>query len=80
MTWGKLLSLSEHASVSSCKMGMKTIVFLGGSNRKESAFSAGDLGLIPGLKRSTGGRNATLSIILAREIPWTEEPGSKSWT
>ena len=31
--------------------------FPGGSDGKESVCSAGDLGLIPGLERSPGGRN-----------------------
>ena len=47
---------------------------------KESACSAEDLGLIPGV-RSLGQEDpleeemATPSSILASEIPWTEEPG-----
>ena len=50
--------------------------FPGGSDGKESACNAGDLGLIPGLGRSPGeGREATHSSILAWEISWTEEPG-----
>ena len=32
-------------------------------------------GSIPGLERSPGEGMATLSSILARRIPWTEEPG-----
>ena len=34
----------------------KCMGFLGGSVGKESACNAGDLGLIPGLRRSSGGR------------------------
>ena len=34
--------------------------FAGGSDGKESDCSAGDLGLIPGLGRSPGGRNDNL--------------------
>ena len=49
--------------------------FSGGSDSKESARNAGDLGLIPGLGRSFGGDMATHSSILAWRIPWTEEPG-----
>jgi len=42
--------LQENFSISSCLyMG-----FLGGSDGKESACNAGDLGLIPGLERSSG--------------------------
>ena len=48
--------------------------FSGGSNGKESASNAGDLGLIPGLGRSLGEGMATSSSFLAWRIPWTEEP------
>ena len=41
---------------------------------KESACSAGDLGLIPGLGRFPGEEMATHSSILAWKISWTEEP------
>ena len=40
-----------------------------GSDRKESARNAGDMGLIPGL-----GRTATHSSILSWRISWTKEP------
>ena len=46
-----------------------------GSNGKESACSAGDLGSIPGLGRSLEKEMTTHSSILAWRIPWTEEPG-----
>ena len=36
---------------------MSTTAFPGGSDGKESAFSAGDFGLIPGLGRSSGEGN-----------------------
>ena len=50
--------------------------FPGGSESKESACNAGDLGLIPGLERSPGEkRMAAHSSIVAWRIPWTEEPG-----
>ena len=42
---------------------------------KESACSAGDLGLIPGLGRSLKKEMATHSSIFAWRIPWKEEPG-----
>ena len=45
-----------------------------GSDSKESACNAEDLGLIPGSGRSPGEGNATLYSILAWRIPWTEEP------
>ena len=37
--------------------------------------NAGDVDLIPGLERFLREEMATHSIILAWEIPWTEEPG-----
>ena len=46
-----------------------------GSEGKESAHNAGDLGLIPGLGKFPGERNGNPLQILAWEIPWTEEPG-----
>ena len=47
-----------------------------GSDGKESACNAGDLGLILGSGRSPGDEKmATHSSILAWKIPWTEEPG-----
>ena len=46
-----------------------------GSDGKESAYSAGDLGSIPGSGRSPEKEMATYSSILAWKIPWTEEPG-----
>ena len=49
--------------------------FPGGSDGKESAHNAGDLGSIPGSGRSPGEGNGNHSSILAWEIPWTEEPG-----
>ena len=45
--------------------------FPGGSDRKESAFNAGDLAREDPLEEEM----ATRSSILAWEIPWTEEPG-----
>ena len=51
-----------------------------------SAYTAGDLGSIPGFGRLPGEGN-THSSILAWEIPWTEEPdglqsmvSQESWT
>ena len=41
---------------------------------KESAGDARDPSWIPGSGRSLGEEMATHSSILAREIPWTEEP------
>ena len=53
-------------------------MFLGfprGSDGKESTYNAGDLGLIPGLEDPLEEGMATYSSILARRIPWIEEPG-----
>ena len=44
-----------------------------GSDGKESACNAGDLGSIPSPGRSPGKGMATHSSILAWEIPWTQE-------
>ena len=49
--------------------------FPGGSDGKESACNAGDLGSIPGSGRSPEEGMATHSSILAWRMPWTEEPG-----
>ena len=53
----------------------RIIGFPCGSDGKESACNAGDLGLIPGSGRSPGEGNGSHSSILAWKIPWTEEPG-----
>ena len=45
---------------------------------KESACSAGETGSIPGSGRSPGEGHGNHSSILARRIPWTEEPGLES--
>ena len=52
--------------------------FPDGSVGKESTCNAGnpgDVGLIPGMGRSLEEKMATHSSILARRVPWTEEPG-----
>ena len=50
-------------------------VDLGSSDGKESAWSAGDLGSIPGLGRSPGEGNGNPLQYSCLENPWTEEPG-----
>ena len=45
---------------------------------KESAYSVLDTDSVPGSGRSLEKGMATLSSILAWEIPWTEEPGAYS--
>ena len=52
----------------------------GDSEIKASARNAGDLGSIPGLGRSLEKKMSTHSIMLAWEIPWTEEPGRLQFT
>ena len=49
--------------------------FPSGSDGKESACNARDLGSIPGLGRSPEDGTATQSVFLPGESPWTEEPG-----
>ena len=49
--------------------------FRGGSDRKESACSAGDQVQSLGQKDPLENGMATYSSILAWRIPWTEEPG-----
>ena len=49
--------------------------FPGGSDGKESACNAGDLGSIPELEDPLEKGMATHSSILAWRIPWTEKPG-----
>ena len=46
-----------------------------GSDSKESACNAGNLGLIPGWGRSLENEMATHFSILAWRIPWTGELG-----
>ena len=46
-----------------------------GSDGKESAYSVGDPGSIPGSGRSPGKEIATDFSILAWRIPWTGGPG-----
>ena len=47
----------------------------GGSDGKESAYNAGDLSLILGLGRSSGGAHGNLLQYSGLENPWSEEPG-----
>ena len=56
-----------------CKRG-----FPGGSDGKESACSAGDLGSIPGSGRSPGAGNGYALQYSCLENPRTEEPGEHS--
>ena len=52
-----------------CQVG-----FPGGSDGKESACDAEELGSVPRSGRSPGEGNGNPSSILAWRIPWTEEP------
>ena len=49
--------------------------FPGGSDGKQSACNAGDLGMTLGQEDPLEKGMATLSSIPAWKIPWTEEPG-----
>ena len=51
--------------------------FPSGSNSKESACNAGDLGLIPGSRRSSGRGNGYPLQYSFLENSWTEEPGGQ---
>ena len=53
---------------------MPCVGFPGGLDSKESACNAGDLGLIPELRRSPGGGQPA-PVFLPGESPWTEELG-----
>ena len=56
-------------------MHMMLKSFPGGSDGKESVCNAGDPGLIPELRRSSGeGKGYPLQYSCWR-IPWTEKPG-----
>ena len=61
----------HHFIPSVCHM----VGFPGGSDGKESACNAGDLGSIPGLEDPLEEGMAIHSSILAWKIPWTVEPG-----
>ena len=65
-----------------CTEGMSASrwIFLGGSDGKESACSAGDLSSSLGQEDSLEKTMATHSSILAWEIPWTVEPGGLQFT
>ena len=51
--------------------------FPGGSDGKESAFNARNLGLLTEPGRSPGEGMVTHLCILAWSIPWTKEPGEQ---
>ena len=53
----------------------KGLGFPGAAEVKASAYNAGDLGSIPGSRRSLEKEMVTPSSILAWRIPWTEKPG-----
>ena len=65
--------LKRLSSSSKLKLGFPV-----GSDGKESACNAGDLGLISALGRSPGGGQPT-PIFSPGESPWTEEPSRLPW-
>ena len=76
------LKLSQHwfigyacHCVLSCVQLFVTPDFPGGSDSKDSTCSVGDLGLIPGLGRSSGGKHGNLPQYSRLENPHTGEPG-----
>ena len=74
LDWGTKISQALWQGQIKQKYGL-TLGFPGGSDGKESAYNAGDPGLIPGLGRSPGEGNGKPLSIHAWKIPWTEEPG-----
>ena len=56
----------------------KVCDFPGGSDGRESACSAGDLGSFPGWEGPLEKGRAAHSSIQAWRIPWTEDPGGLS--
>ena len=52
----------------------KNLSVPGGSDGKESACNPGDLGSVPGLRRTPGEGNGN-PFQYSWRIPWTEEPG-----
>ena len=67
---GELMQQNMRAKIPGPMKG-----FPGGSDGKESAFSAGDPGLIPGLGRSPGEGNSNPGQYPDWRIPWTEDSG-----
>ena len=62
-------------TITTLQLQQSVFLFLCSSAGKESACSAGDLGVIPELGRSLEREMATHSSIFAWKISWTEEPG-----
>ena len=75
--WLTLLSMTVSRSIHVLKMAFShsSLRVSSDSDGKESAYNAGDPGLIPGWGWSTGEGNSYALQYLARRIPWTEEPG-----
>ena len=73
------ISVSSFRSVKFCFKYFEDFIIgcPGGSDGKESAYSAGDPGLIPGSGVFPGEGNGypLQSSILAWRLLWTEEPG-----
>ena len=75
MTLDFKLQFSRYTSVSMVAIDALPKCFPGGSEGKESACNAGDLGSIPGLGRSPGGEPGNPLQYSCWRIPWTEGPG-----
>ena len=65
-------------------LAFQALGFPGGSDGKESACNAGDLGSVPGSGRPPAEGNGN-PLQYSQRIPWTEDPGAahgvaKSWT
>ena len=73
---GKKKTNSRYSRQNHFLFGIQDSTFCGYSDGKESAFSAGDWGLIPVSGRSSGRRKwKPTSSILGWRILWTQEPG-----
>ena len=68
-------TILSDTDVTICHNPYNILGFPVDSDSKESAYNAGNLGLIPGLGRSPEERNGYPSSILAQRIPWKDEPG-----
>ena len=84
-TWEDPVSNSDNSVIISSLSGLdqKLTIFPGGSDGKESAGNLGDLGLIPGLGRSSGEgngnplQNSCLENPMDREALWATTTGSQ---
>ena len=72
---GPLLVPVQSSTTKKKTIQLRVLETISGSDSKESACSAGDLGSVPGLGKPLEKGKATHSSIPTWKIPWTEEPG-----